>query len=131
MDRRKVLIITSSTVIRRIIKTKIISKSSFLEVIEAKNAQEGVELLTRESANIVLIIIAKLYSEIECEDVVKYIQNDQGLCFIPLIIMVYDGTPERYIFQDQEKTEKFVVLQMPFADEEFRKALKIAIDRQR
>lgn len=140
--RTKIVIIESSIIVRGLLKDYIFSKTQSLEVLEVTFADNGIEVLTQEANNIILIILGNLgNSKIKYEAFIKYIQSHEYLYFIPLVIILdyhaYMSELFHEIFLDQDLLYKiktnsgnFAVMRKPFSDDDFREAVKLALERR-
>ncbi|MBD2293072.1 hypothetical protein H6G06_06125 [Anabaena sphaerica FACHB-251] len=72
MTRIKVLIIEHAKLTTAKIK-EIINRSNILEIIEAKDGQTGIELLTENADNLALIIVGLYLPKINGKYVIEYI----------------------------------------------------------
>jgi len=120
---QKILVIDDSQVIRNMVKDML--PAGNVEVIEAKNGEEGAKLLRSVHPN--LIMLDFLLPKKSGWDVYQEIQSDPQLSLIPLMLM--SGRKEEVTEKISEPFEYFSFLEKPFEKKQLVGALKEAMQK--
>lgn len=123
MASQKILVIDDSRVIRRMVKDML--PVGNVEVIEAKDGVEGLNLLRSESPT--LIMLDFLLPKKSGWEVYQEIQKDPTLATIPLMLM--SGRKEEVTEKLPEPFEFFAFVEKPFEKNQLVKALKEAMQK--
>ncbi len=123
MATQKILVIDDSRVIRNMVKDML--PAGNVEVVEAKNGEEGAKLIRSTSPN--LIMLDFLLPKKSGWDVYQEIQGDPQLSLIPLMLM--SGRKEEVTEKIAEPFEYFSFLEKPFEKKQLVGALKEAMQK--
>lgn len=121
MAGHKILVIDDSRVIRMRVK-EMLPQGNF-EVVEAKDGVEGLEMMTQERPN--LIMLDFLLPRMNGWDVFQKIQADPNLYSVPLVLM--SGRKEEVTEKISEPFEFFEFIEKPFEQKELIGAIKGAM----
>jgi two-component system response regulator len=122
---QKILVIDDSRVIRRMVKDML--PVGNVEVIEAKDGKEGLELIRQ--SNPTLIMLDFLLPKKSGWEVYQEIQKDAKLRFIPLMLM--SGRKEEVTEKLPEPFQYFAFVEKPFEKKQLSEAIKDAIQKSR
>ncbi|WP_348539920.1 response regulator [Spirulina sp. CCY15215] len=125
MASQKILVIDDSRVIRRMVKDML--PVGNVEVIEAKDGKEGLELVRQ--SNPTLIMLDFLLPKKSGWEVYQEIQKDAKLRFIPLMLM--SGRKEEVTEKLPEPFQYFAFVEKPFEKKQLSEAIKDAIQKSR
>lgn len=117
----KILVIDDSRVIRARVKD-MLPKGNF-EVVEAKDGEEGINLIRQEQPN--LIMLDFLLPKVSGFEVFQHIQNDGQLRKIPLVLM--SGRKEEVTEKIKEPFEFWEFIPKPFEQKDLIAAIKSAM----
>ena len=117
---QKILVIDDSKMIRMRVKDML--PSGNLEVIEARDGQDGIEKIHSEKPQ--LIILDFLLPRKSGWEVYQEIQNDPNLTATPLVLM--SGRKEEVTEKISEPFEYFAFVEKPFERDQLVKAIKDA-----
>ncbi|MGK7926173.1 MAG: response regulator [Spirulina sp.] len=123
MASQKILVIDDSRVIRRMVKDML--PAGNVEVIEAKDGNEGLEKL--RNSNPTLIMLDFLLPKKSGWEVYQEIQKDTKLRFIPLMLM--SGRKEEVTEKLPEPFQYFAFVEKPFEKKQLTVAIKDAIQK--
>ncbi len=123
MATQKILVIDDSRVIRNMVKDML--PAGNVEVIEAKNGEEGAKLIRSAQPNLVMLDF--LLPKKSGWDVYQEIQSDPQLSLIPLMLM--SGRKEEVTEKIPEPFEYFSFLEKPFEKKQLVGALKEAMQK--
>ena len=123
MAGHKILVIDDSRVIRMRVK-EMLPQGNF-EIVEAKDGVEGLELMTKERPN--LIMLDFLLPRMNGWEVFQKIQADAKLCKVPLVLM--SGRKEEVTEKISEPFEYFEFIEKPFEQKELMAAIKLAMKK--
>ena len=121
MSNQKILVIDDSKVIRMRVKDML--PTGNFEVIEAKDGQEGINLIRTENPN--LIMLDFLLPKMSGWEVFQEIQKNQRLRSIPLVLM--SGRKEEVTDKLTEPFEYFSFVEKPFDREQLVDAIRDAM----
>ena len=117
---QKILVIDDSKMIRMRVKDML--PGGNLEVIEARDGQDGIEKIHSEKPQ--LIILDFLLPKKSGWEVYQEIQNDSSLTATPLVLM--SGRKEEVTEKISEPFEYFAFVEKPFERDQLVKAIKDA-----
>jgi len=120
---RKILVIDDSKVIRARVR-EMLPQGNF-DVLEAKDGQEGIELVRKEHPN--LIMLDFLLPKLSGWDVFQQIQASEDLRKIPLVVM--SGRKEEVSGKISEPFEYFEFIEKPFEKGQLLEAIKSAFNK--
>ncbi|NJL02230.1 MAG: response regulator [Spirulinaceae cyanobacterium SM2_1_0] len=123
MATQKILVIDDSRVIRNMVKDML--PAGNVEVVEAKNGEEGAKLIRSVHPN--LIMLDFLLPKKSGWQVYQEIQADPRLSLIPLMLM--SGRKEEVTEKISEPFEYFSFLEKPFEKKQLVGALKEAMQK--
>lgn len=123
MATQKILVIDDSKVIRMRVREML--PSGNIEVMEAKDGLEGLNLIRQEHPN--LIMLDFLLPKMSGWEVFQHIQSTSELQTIPLVLM--SGRKEEVTEKIQEPFEYFAFVEKPFEKKQLVGAIKEAMDK--
>ncbi|AFY62479.1 response regulator [Synechococcus sp. PCC 6312] len=125
MSTQKILVIDDSKVIRMRVRDML--PEGDYQVLEAKDGQEGLNLIRQESPN--LIMLDFLLPKVSGWEVFQELERRQDLGRVPLVIM--SGRREEVTEKLQEPFELFEFIEKPFEKEDLDEAIKKAFAKAR
>ena len=123
MATHKVMVIDDSKVIRMHVRDML--PSGNFDVIEAKNGQEGYELICTENPN--LIMLDFLLPKMSGWEVYQELQKDPRLKYIPLVMM--SGRKEEVLEKLPEPFDYFAFVEKPFDKKQLIEAIREAMEK--
>jgi CheY-like chemotaxis protein len=120
---QKILVIDDSKVIRMRVREML--PSGNIEVLEAKDGLEGLNLIRQELPN--LIMLDFLLPKMSGWEVFQHIQSTSELQSIPLVLM--SGRKEEVTEKIQEPFEYFAFVEKPFEKKQLVDAIKEAMGK--
>ncbi|MBD2013632.1 response regulator [Microcoleus sp. FACHB-53] len=123
MASQKILVIDDSKVIRMRVREML--PSGNIEVLEAKDGLEGLNLIRQELPN--LIMLDFLLPKMSGWEVFQHIQSTSELQTIPLVLM--SGRKEEVTEKIQEPFEYFAFVEKPFEKKQLVDAIKEAMGK--
>lgn len=123
MASQKILVIDDSKVIRMRVREML--PSGNIEVLEAKDGLEGLNLIRQELPN--LIMLDFLLPKMSGWEVFQHIQSTSELQSIPLVLM--SGRKEEVTEKIQEPFEYFAFVEKPFEKKQLVDAIKEAMGK--
>ncbi|HEY9613968.1 response regulator [Allocoleopsis sp.] len=123
MATQKILVIDDSKVIRMRVREML--PSGNIEVMEAKDGLEGLNLIRQEHPN--LIMLDFLLPKMSGWEVFQHIQSTSELQTIPLVLM--SGRKEEVTEKIQEPFEYFAFVEKPFEKKQLVDAIKEAMGK--
>ena len=123
MASQKILVIDDSKVIRMRVREML--PSGNIEVLEAKDGLEGLNLIRQEHPN--LIMLDFLLPKMSGWEVFQHIQSTSELQTIPLVLM--SGRKEEVTEKIQEPFEYFAFVEKPFEKKQLVDAIKEAMGK--
>jgi CheY-like chemotaxis protein len=120
---QKILVIDDSKVIRMRVREML--PSGNIEVMEAKDGLEGLNLIRQEHPN--LIMLDFLLPKMSGWEVFQHIQSTSELQTIPLVLM--SGRKEEVTEKIQEPFEYFAFVEKPFEKKQLVDAIKEAMGK--
>lgn len=125
MTTQKILVIDDSKVIRMRVRDML--PEGDYQVLEAKDGQEGLNLIRQESPN--LIMLDFLLPKVSGWEVFQELERRQDLGRVPLVVM--SGRREEVTEKLQEPFELFEFIEKPFEKEDLDEAIKRAFAKAR
>jgi DNA-binding response OmpR family regulator len=119
----KILVIDDSRVIRRTVKDML--PDGDFDVVEAKDGQEGMNLINQERPN--LIMLDFILPKLSGWEVFQQIQSSPELQQIPLVLM--SGKKEEVISKIPEPFEYFEFIEKPFDKSDLSNAIRQAMSK--